>query len=218
LGDSHMEQYYPRIDRLLTEHPETTKGVLFVTQRSCAPIHEIRGVTAPKCFGLIENALSLAKSADVDAVVIAAAWNRNKIFESEDREVAFRDLTATITSLSNMGRRVYLILPIPRGEPFDPAQLVSRTISDFGFSVREQVERVEVDHNVTPVAMRLMEIARSTGATAIDPTVYLCGDAHCPTLAEDRMPVYTDNSHLRPEYVREHITFLDPIVSMAQAN
>jgi hypothetical protein len=63
-----------------------------------------------------------------------------------------------------------------------------------------------------------MEIARSTGATAIDPTVYLCGDAHCPTLAEDRMPVYTDNSHLRPEYVREHITFLDPIVSMAQAN
>lgn len=34
VGDSHVQQYYPRIDRLLSEYPETTKSVAFVTQVS----------------------------------------------------------------------------------------------------------------------------------------------------------------------------------------
>src|SRR5262245_37927096 len=171
-----MEQYYPRIDRLLIEHPETTKGVLFVTRRSCAPVHEIYGVTAPKCRGLVENALSLAKDPDVDTVVIAAAWNRNEVFESQEREVAFQDLSATINSFRKIGRHVYLILPIPKGEPFDPAHLVTRTILDFGFVLREQVDREEVNHTVKPIAIRLIEVARSAGAAAIDPVDYLCGE------------------------------------------
>jgi hypothetical protein len=49
---------------------------------------------------------------------------------------------------------------------------------------------------------------------AINPVDYLCRQSYCPTLADDGMPVYTDNSHLRPDYVREHATFLDPIVSI----
>src|SRR5262249_24523251 len=31
IGDSHAEQYYPRIDQLFGEHPDRSKGILFVT-------------------------------------------------------------------------------------------------------------------------------------------------------------------------------------------
>jgi len=217
-GDSHMEQYYPRIDRLLTEHPDRTKGIFFVTKPSCPPIREISGFTKPSCVGLVENAFSIAKFREVDTVVIAAAWNRYDVFESKERDAAFRDLQATITGFRKMGRRVYLILPTPRGESFDPAHLVKRSLLNLGFVVQEQVERADVDRNINPVATRLMDIAHSAGATAIDPVDYLCGEARCPTLAEDRLPVYTDDSHLRPAYVREHMTFLDRIVSTSQPN
>src|SRR5262245_2558208 len=213
VGDSHMQQYYPRVDGFMTERPETSKAVLFVTERSCPPIHNIRGVTRPECAGLMENAFSLASDPQIDTVVIAAAWNRYDAFESNEREALFRDLASTIISFRKMDRQVYLILPIPRGELFDPAHLVNRSIRNLGFVVQERVERADVDKTLKPIASRLKDIARSSGATAIDPSEYICGETYCPTLAEDHMPVYTDESHLRPAFVRDHITFLDAIIS-----
>ena len=80
-------------------------------------------------------------------------------------------------------------------------------------TLQERVERSDVDKSLKPIASRLMDIARSSGATAVDPSEYICGETYCPTLADDRMPVYTDESHLRPAFVRDHMTFLDAIVS-----
>ncbi len=212
LGDSHIEQYYPRVDRLLAEHPYTSKSVSFVTQRSCLPIHDIPGITPSKCSGLVDEALLLARNPDVDTVVIGAAWNRYDVFKSPDGEKALQDLAATITALRKLGRQVFVILPIPRGEAFDPANLVHRSILDFGFFVRRYVDRTNVDDNTKPIDARLLQIAKTAGARTIDPVDSICPKTDCRTLAEDGMPVYTDDSHLRPGFVREHISFLDPII------
>ncbi len=116
-----------------------------------------------------------------------------------------------------MGKQVYLILQIPSGEEFDPHYMVTRSLRDFGFKVvQTPVERAKMIAEFRPITSRLMDIARSTGATAIDPVDYLCHDADCPTLTGDGSPMYMDGGHLRPSYVREHVTFLDPIVSMQQ--
>jgi peptidoglycan/LPS O-acetylase OafA/YrhL len=69
VGDSHMQQYYARIDRLLTEHPDKTKGVAFVTQLACPPVSYIDGLVHPKCKGLMENAFAVADDLNVDTVV-----------------------------------------------------------------------------------------------------------------------------------------------------
>jgi hypothetical protein len=210
VGDSHAEQYYPRIDRLMTEHQDTTKGVVFVTSRGCLPIPDIKGVTFPKCKGIAENALSMAQRSDVDTVVFAAAWNRNNdIFETKE---AFEGLTATIAKYEELGKRVYVVLPIPRGEAFAPSSLVKRSILDLGFVVQKQIDRASVDALLEPASSRLIQIAKSTGATIINPVPFVCHSDYCPTLADDGLPVYTDGSHLRPAFVREHITFLDPII------
>jgi peptidoglycan/LPS O-acetylase OafA/YrhL len=213
IGDSHMEQYYPRIERLLLENPNHTKSVLFVTVRACPPVHEIPGVTSPKCADLVENALAVSQDSGVDTVVIAAAWNRYAFFQNKEAEIALRDLTATIARLKKNGKQVYLILPTPRGEAFDPAVLVKRSF-ETGFWVQQRVARSDVDVDLEPLSFRLASIASSQGAVPIKPVDYLCQKSYCPTLADDGMPVYTDNSHLRPAYVREHATFLDPIVSI----
>jgi hypothetical protein len=212
-GDSHIEQYYSRIDRLLSEHPGATKGILFVTQRSCPPIDDVPGILS-KCSGLVKNALYTAQLPGVDTVVIGAAWNRYDVFrsDSDQSEAAFRKLADTVKEFRKIGRQVYLILPTPRGELFDPATLVKRSLLDFGFVIRQEVKREDADATVRTFVLRLKEIARSTGATVLDPMDYICQTARCQTLATDGLPIYTDDSHLRPSYVREHVTFLDAIV------
>src|SRR4029078_681594 len=67
VGDSNMEQYYPRIDRILIEHPHDAKGVFFLTQPGCAPISYMKGIAEPKCdSGLIERSFELARNPSVD--------------------------------------------------------------------------------------------------------------------------------------------------------
>jgi hypothetical protein len=214
IGDSHAEQYNPRIDKLFLDHPDQSKGILFVTQRGCLPISELKGITYPKCKGFAENARAMAERSDVETIVMVAAWNRyDDILGSKDGEKAFQDLAASLAAFKKMGHRVYLVLAIPRGEAFDPAGLVKRSILDLGFVVQQRVDRATADASVESVSSRLVQIAASTGATVIDPVPAVCGNDYCPTLAGDGLPVYIDNSHLRPAYVREHITFLDSIVT-----
>src|SRR5712671_3522592 len=95
----------------------------------------------------------------------------------------------------------------------DAGNLIERSLQDFGFKIgRTQVDRARIVAQLEPVVSRLKRIARSTGATVIDPVDYLC-DGNCPTLTNDGWPVYMDDNHLRPSFVRQHVTFLDAIVS-----
>src|SRR5262249_346366 len=97
IGDSHAEQYYPRIDKLFLEHPDRSKGIMFVTQRGCLPIAELKGITYPKCKGFAENARAMAERADVETIVMVAAWNRYEdILGSKDGEKAFQDLAVSL--------------------------------------------------------------------------------------------------------------------------
>jgi hypothetical protein len=214
LGDSNMEQYYPRIDKLLTEHPDTTKGVIFVTQRACPPIPYVEEIGRRSCAGQTEMAFFLAQDPAVDTVVIAASWSRYAVFvDPENRERSFHALETVIDAYRTIGRRVYLILPIPNGEEFDPYHLIVRSLRDFGFKIaRTQVDRARVVAQLEPFVSRLKRIAVATGATTIDPVEFMCGEASCPTLTADGSPLYMDDNHLRLSYVRDHVTFLDAIV------
>ena len=219
VGDSNMQQYYPRIDKVLTENPNTTKGSIFITIAGCVPIPFIRGFAQTKCDGLAERALSVAEHFDVDTVVIASGWVGYSVFSSTEKDRAYESLATMIAKYKSMGKQVYVILPIPIGDGFDPYHLVSRSFLDFGFKVENRpVERAKVDAVTKPIAWRLVQIAEATGAKAIDPISFLCGEGDCPTFSDDGLPIYMDSGHLRPAYVREHITFLDSIVSTSQAN
>jgi hypothetical protein len=213
VGDSNMEQYYPRIDKLLAENPGRAKGVLFVTQQGCLPIRYMKGFAQTKCAGMAERALSLGHDAAIDAVVISAGWTGYSVFRSRESEQAFDFLASMIADYVSMGRKVYLILPMPNGPEFDPENLVRRGFLDFGFKIIDRpVPRFGVDEAVKPMTARLTDTVRAAGASVIDPIPDICGSGDCPTFMEDGLPIYKDGGHLRPEYVRRHITFLDSIV------
>jgi peptidoglycan/LPS O-acetylase OafA/YrhL len=211
LGDSNIQQYYPRIDRLFTEHPATARKVIFVTLPACPPIPGI-----PKCAGQTERALRLAENTKTDSVVVAAAWWTYPDFtDPQKRVLGFRALENVLRDHTRLGRNVYLILPIPIGDDFDPSHLIVRGFSNFGIA-RTQVERPKVVRELQDINAGLRKVAETTGAIVVDPVDYVCDERVCPTLMEDGSPVYKDAGHLRPTFVRERITFLDSIVLLKE--
>jgi len=217
MGDSHVQQYYPRIDRLLTDHPDKTKSIVYVSRVGCPPVSYFEGLVNPKCKGVKEFALAIGEELNVDTVVLAAGWFHYNAFDLDGPDDAYRDLASTIARFHKQGKAVYLILPIPKGDAFAPSHLVKRSFGGSGFSIVQHIDRSEVDRWTKPIANKLLEIASSAGAIAVDPMNSFCSVSECPTFADDGLPIYFDESHLRPDYVREHVTYLDDIVLLDKA-
>jgi hypothetical protein len=63
-------------------------------------------------------------------------------------------------------------------------------------------------HARTDVELRL--VAEHTGATLLDPVSDICGNGKdCSPFFGAGEPKFSDGTHLRPVFVREHLLFLD---------
>jgi len=74
-GDSHIEQYADRIHRLLGDHQASAQSVYLLTMGACPPIPKVAEDQHPECGPLLADALSLARRADIDTIVVGACWN-----------------------------------------------------------------------------------------------------------------------------------------------
>jgi peptidoglycan/LPS O-acetylase OafA/YrhL len=235
IGDSNVEQYYPRIDKLLSGRAGTGRGVVFASSSGCPPIPGIREMRHYRwCEPLIAEAFAYARNANVDTVVIAANWywyfnNANPDFEymygqgGQRRRLGIGTASAVdardalghaIADLEHQGKKVYLVLNIPTGDMLSPMRLVKRSLLG-GFRIDFVPLRTsQYTAMIKPVIDPLRTIGANAGATIIDPLDYLCGPSVCPALAPDGSPMYLDGSHLRVEYVRKYVTYLDRTVPM----
>lgn len=242
IGDSLVQQYGPRIEQQLGKDPARYNSVIFATGGGCPPIiHTIRLplIRFPLCPKTMETAFDLAARPEVSTVVIGAAWyvhfaNWNNEIQydtgskrlpfpsGEAHELAYASFKSTLQSLHDKGKRVYLIMQPPGGEPFDPRNMYEG--SRFGaIYPREKIDPFSLDKfnraNAAP-RERLLAIAQATGTLVIEPGKFLCREGLCPVLNSAGVPNYTDPLHMRPEYTRHMVTYLDqtmvPAVTVSQ--
>jgi len=219
IGDSNMQQYYPRIEKVLANHPLNSHGAVFATRDWCAPVES----GSAECRAFVHSAFEYAKGSKLDTVVISACWRcyflgfegplgrSGKLKTSTDE--ALSTLQREIESLVLAGKRVYLVLGIPVGADLDPRSMIQRTIMPPGFRVViSSPKRSEVAPAIEPVRSRLVKIAQATGASVIDPMQSLCDEATCSAVSPKGEPVYHDWFNLSPSYVRENVRFLDGTV------
>jgi peptidoglycan/LPS O-acetylase OafA/YrhL len=231
IGDSVMEQYAPLVSQGLREGRFDRRRVIFATQGGCPPIEgavRLPRLRYPTCTTTVADAWRLAAANEVDTVVVAASWYG--YFADWQKEVqvpvdgvlqtfpsrfahlaAYATLRESIARLAGAGKRVYLILQPPSGNLFDPRSMI--TGSRFGeMKPRTGMEAFSVarfySDNAEP-RRRLLQIARETGATPIDPVDTICKDGVCPTVTAAGEPIYTDPVHMRPFYVRSRVRYLD---------
>jgi peptidoglycan/LPS O-acetylase OafA/YrhL len=238
LGDSEAEQYYPRIDWLLTTDPAGTRGVIYSSKGGCPPLPRVHENHHPACDGLVEKGISLSKNPDVDTIVVAADWSGYFLgVGTEDESYYFEDQTtkgtlentmgsdasnkaflafeAMIRGFTNDHKAVYIVLPSPTGTIFRPRNMITRSFSDFSFRIRPpNILTTDLVSQLRPVVVKLREIAARTGAVTIDPIASLCSGTTCPVLTSDGQPIFKDASHLNPEFVRANVRYLDDLVKL----
>jgi len=209
-GDSHMEHYLPRVQRLLQTPRAPVRTVLFKTEGGCAPVPGIER-RSERCAQFVEEGFAAAMAPEVDTVVIAASWvgfvSRPDYYRAGDESQTpidpggawvLKGFEQRLARLTAAGKRVVLVLSSPRGSAFDPKAAIdrewTRTTLGSGFKPTRRIQ--------FPIDAQLRQIAARAGATVLDPSDWLCGPKYCPTADDAGRPLYKDESHLRASFAR----------------
>jgi peptidoglycan/LPS O-acetylase OafA/YrhL len=226
-GDSHMEQYLPRIEQLMRDPHAKLRTVIIRTRHGCAPI-PLMERTGRHCSEFVADGFRRAHAPDVESVVIAASWvgftDRTDSYQVDARrgsrsstqptdiDEQLRGFEAALKDLVTAGKHVVIILSSLRGDQFDPRNMVRRVGFQYQVNLSPPVPRIQIEAANAFIDDRLREIAARVGAELVDPLDYLCTMALCPTTTDDGRPLLMDESHLRSSIVRQRFNALDRYV------
>lgn len=216
LGDSHMEQYWPRLDRLYRADALPPLGAIFATFDGCPPFLDSRHRAAAgrySCDAWAARAYAFAQAANVVKVVFGADWSSYQTEMPRPMADMLKDFGRAIAGFVASGKPVTVILDTPRGVELDPRRLLGNRwrllVAERGRLSDRQVERRSVTN--ADLMLRIEQTARANGAAVVDPAEYLCSTDACPTVL-DGAPLYLDRDHLRAKTARERATFMDAFV------
>ncbi|PIS11625.1 MAG: acyltransferase [Bdellovibrio sp. CG10_big_fil_rev_8_21_14_0_10_47_8] len=212
LGDSHLAQYWPRIQFLYSGQNQPKLSVIYATNDGCPPMPETHWKERQiSCDDYFAAALEIAVRKNIKRVVFGAYWEYY-LKGFKDYEATMTRFESLILTLRKLGKEVVIVLSNPTGEEFSPNVMIP---SRFSGKVSEgflAVDRIQFENRVGPFMNRLREIAGRTNSGIIDPVASMCDDRRCPTTIDGK-PIYKDTNHLRPFFAKDYALFMDQTVS-----
>lgn len=212
VGDSNMEQYAPRIVSLI-DQSGNGPGAIFATKGGCPFASPAMAAGRRDCAGKLAEIRRLAQSDEVKAVVIAQEWTGLSAM-LDDRSLAssFRDFLREIPS----GTRKYVVLGIPNGKGFGPADLLEGSrLRELRYRPTEYRNAADARASIAKLNALIRDIAEAEGATVIDPFDTLCKGDECRVATPDGRPAYKDRSHLSASFARAHADYIDATLAIA---
>ena len=224
-GNSAMFHFGPRLQQLADEGRLAVRAY-FVTGPAC-PL--VPGVIArdefANCANVTNRLSELVQREKVQTVVLGPHyWPRKNAFieregksipldeGEEGRRAFYANLEDYVRELK-LTATVYLVLGAPQSPTgLNPQRMVTRGVT--GVRVDPSVENSVPIADLRAVYARhdadLRAVAERTGAKLLDVFPDVCGNGEtCSAFFGAREPKFTDGTHLRPVFVREHLHFLD---------
>jgi peptidoglycan/LPS O-acetylase OafA/YrhL len=226
-GDSHMQQFLPRIEALAQNSHTSRRTVIFRTRAGCAPVPGIerRGYG---CDEFVDETLALASKPEIRSIIISASWagfaDRTDYYKSghvwgeplkiltPGTEWILDGFEAAVGQLVSAGKQVVIVLSSPFGKQFDPREMARREGLSYQVQLTAAVPRSDVISASAAVDQRLIEIAKRVHAEILDPRDTLCGADICPTVDANGNPLLKDDSHLRSSFVSTRFNAFDRYV------
>ena len=222
LGDSLVEQYYPRMEYLLSKDNRLNE-TWFLTHGGCFPIKAI--ISFKRDCKNINYVQQVLQAQNFDKIVVGGDWwQRFQIDEwhvntgtglyslntPEGEKVAFALINNLFSLLIANTKQVYLVLPLPTGKLYDYKYVSRQEFIDAPYSKTYKKEYFETKYE--SFSKQLSQLARRKNINIINPLDYFCDELLCQTADVNSVPIYKDSKHIRASYMREHVTFLDSMV------
>ena len=229
-GDSHVEQYSPRIVRLAggarVGHSDFN-SVYWGTYSGCPPIPNVYDDNRKGCNGLREAALTFIEQSSVTKVIVGACWNcyfidgetgdsgyyylnngtKEKFLGGRGRELAMLELESLLKRLAK-SKKVYLLLDNPSGEKYNPKSFFEGSrLTEIRVMPKSQTTFMASGQ--LDLHAKMLGLGRRAGVEIIDPVEMLCKGSNCLLATVDGRPIYKDDEHLRPFFVREEVKYMD---------
>jgi len=219
IGDSYMQQYFPRIERVAQGSP---RGVLLRTLPGCAPFQGVDRKSI-HCSAFVDEAFARAAKPDVDRIVIAGSWSgflkRGDYYALDDplhrslsapqTDWVFQRLATTLSRLRASGKHIAIVLSHPSDKASGPEARIARSGLSWRILPPHEIDLAQFQAATATAQNRLRRLAQESGVQIIDPSNYLCSAGKCATTSPSGVPYYSDGTHLRASYVRDHVTYLD---------
>ena len=223
IGDSNMQQYAPRILALIkAQGVHSSRGALFMTCGGVPPIPGISCSTISECDEYLTKLAEITHTdKSVDRVVIAALWNGYFANDSkysyrgiplssmQGRMAALNELGSLIRGFVSSGKKVTVLLPVPNGPELDPRSFYKRSFVGGYIHSSKDLPLEQFRNRVQELTGEITKVALSNGAMVIDPSQYLSVNGNCIREEANDGPIRYDGCHFRPDYVRNHINYLD---------
>lgn len=216
VGDSNVEQYAARVERVIDLAPQG-QSAIFATKGGCPFTIPLLAERTRDCRTKLATIDGLIQSGDVSTVVFVQAWkNLTSLVDDPAVAASFESRLASIPK----DKRVFIVLNMPTGLEFSPTSLLSGSRlgrleyrSDAVLYVDEAAVR-EPFHQLNET---LRSIAQRYGATVLDPFDTLCANGRCPLVDRHGAPTYKDTAHITASFSREAATFIDVTLGKVKA-
>ena len=238
VGDSHIEQFAPRIVELSKN--KEFKSVALLSTSGQPPLSSICKLPQNECGSALDDANKLLERfLTIKTVVIGFCWNcyfvndvendngryfikqdqKSMFYKGEGSRLALESLKESLTKLSKR-YKVYLLLDNPYSSSFNPRNLLGSSAdtnrlfflqgNQAGNSHLSLTQGERISEKQDSLNLLLKELAVQSGAIPIDQLKILCPDEIC-RITEKGKPIYLDEGHLRPYFVIESGKYLDAV-------
>lgn len=237
-GDSHAEQYLPR---LMALHEDgRLRPTRYLTGGGCPPVPGVTEVHHPHCDGITDRMRNILDATpSIHTVVIGACFACYFIEDAftrplalDDYEYVYVDKDARHSFLSDGGRelalarfvefiadlarhkRVLVILDNPASDNFDPGLMLASRLEAWNPYLARRFPELsfdsfELDPAQRSLSGRLAAALSGTGAEVFDPSPVVCPGQSCSAFHANGQPIYKDAHHMRPFLVASTFKALD---------
>jgi peptidoglycan/LPS O-acetylase OafA/YrhL len=223
LGDSLIEQYYPRMHSF-SKSNLAVNDMWFITEPGCIPIPGVSSITENLTCGNIKDIEHIFIDYKFDYIVIGGNWfphfyNKDSTWKVdvhneismintvEGRNKAFELLEHFLFFLKKQSNNVYFIKPTPIGDRFD-AKRMSR-VKFNGNEYNNSYPKSYFTKKYFDFNRNIDILANVAAVVTFDPVEELCVNDICLTLEDKVKPYYRDSMHMRPFYVLNYVSYLD---------
>jgi len=235
LGDSHIEQYGPRVVDIYADG--ASKEVAFITSGGCPPIPNVYE-DKHNCFGLLDRFEGVLAQNDVETIVIGASFNSYlgklhskgtnyeyyfredgityPFYEEDGLSLATESFYAFVSKLTNK-YQVVVLLDIPTDSKFHPNALLKVDAGRRAIPIRideSSLSFAQAEYQVN-LANKMKNRLSELNVNVIDQATLICPNGICHSLNEEGKPIYKDSEHMRAFFVKEYMDVLDPYILLS---